>query len=150
SSPLTLGLDVAGDILNQPPTADAGVDQTVECPAAGVLDASGSRDLDSNITLYSWGLGTRIGPEEGFEERSVIQQGLGTETYVLRVIDALGQSDEDTTMLTVEDTMPPVLSCSVMTPVIQQTNHNMINVGLESRARDLCEGELPVTVHVFG
>lgn len=149
-SQLLLNLDVAGMILNQPPTADAGTDQTVECPAAGILDASGSSDLDSNIALFSWRRGNRIGPEVGFEEMSVIQQGLGTQTYVLRVIDALGQAGEDATALTVEDTMPPVLSCSVITPVILQTNHDMVNVGLASRARDLCEGELPVAVSIFG
>lgn len=150
SSQLLLSLNVAGGIVNQPPTADAGDDQTVECPARPVLDASASSDLDSNITLYSWRLGSRTGPEVGFEEMSEVNQGLGSLTYVLRVIDAFAQADEDSTVATVEDTMPPVLSCSVAIPLLQQTNHNMVNVGLASRARDLCEGELPVTISVFG
>jgi hypothetical protein len=148
-SQLLLGLDVAGGIDNQPPTADAGDDQTVECPAPGILNATGSSDLDSNIALFSWRRGSRIGEEVGADEISIVQQGLGTETYVLRVIDAFGQADEDATDVTVEDTMPPELSCSVAVPVIQQTNHNMVTVGLASRARDLCEGELPVTASVF-
>jgi hypothetical protein len=149
-SPLLLSLNVAGGIMNQPPTADAGTDQTVECPARPVLDATGSSDLDSNITLYSWLLGSRTGEEVGFEPMSEVLQGLGAQTYVLRVIDALGQADEDSTVATVVDTTPPELSCAVATPVLQQNNHTMVDVGLASRARDACEGELPVTISVFG
>src|SRR5262249_35571715 len=80
---------------------------------------------------------------------SSVEQGLGTQTYVLRVIDAFAQTDEDSTTATVVDTTPPELSCSVATPVILQTNHNMVGVGLASRARDACGGELPVMVSVF-
>ena len=65
------------------------------------------------------------------------------------MIDALAQADEDTTQVTVADTMPPVVSCSVATPVLNQTNHTLVNVGLASEAVDQCEGELPVTVNVF-
>jgi hypothetical protein len=150
SSQLLMNLNVGGGIVNQPPTADAGADQIVECPARPVLDASGSSDLDSNITLFSWRRGSRTGEEVGFEEMSEVLQGLGSQTYVLRVIDALAQADEDSTVATVVDTTPPELSCSVAIPVLQQTNHNMVNVGLASRARDACEGELPVTISVFG
>jgi hypothetical protein len=150
SSELLVGLNVAGDILNQPPTADAGLDQTVECPAPGVLDASASSDLDSNIALFSWLRGSRSGGEVGFEEVSTVEQGLGTQNYVLRVIDAFGQADEDTTAVTVVDTTPPLLSCAVAVPVLDKNRHTMANVGLTGRARDACEGELPVMVSVFG
>jgi len=149
-SQLLLSLDVGGKIVNQPPTADAGTDQVVECPAPVVLDARASSDLDSNIALFSWRRGTRTGEEVGFDEVSSVQQGLGTESYVLRVIDAFAQTDEDTTTATVVDTTPPELSCSVAVPVLHQTNHTMLNVGLASRARDACDGELAVTVSVFG
>jgi hypothetical protein len=54
SSPIGLGLDVAGAVVNQPPTADAGADQRVECPDRAVLDGSGSSDLDGNLALFSW------------------------------------------------------------------------------------------------
>src|SRR5262249_14144008 len=150
ASDLLLGLSVSGHIVNQPPSADAGTAQVVECPAAVVLDGSASSDLDSNIALYSWRRGSRTGDEVGFDAVSNVQQGLGTETYVLRVIDAFAQTDEDTTTATVVDTTAPQLSCSVATPVILQTNHNMVDVGLAARARDASEGELPVTVSVFG
>lgn len=149
-SDLALSLAVAGDIINQPPTADAGPDQVVECPAMPVLDASGSSDLDSNIMLYSWRLGSRTGEEVGFRQMSTVAQDLGIESYVLRVIDNLSQTDEDTTVVEVEDTTPPELSCAVEVSLIDQFNHVLHDVGLTGRARDACEGVLPVTVSVFG
>jgi len=150
---LSLSLDVSGTIVNQPPTADAGPVQTVECATAAVttivLDARGSSDPDANIALYSWMRGTRTGPLVGFDPTSRVEQSLGSQTYVLRVIDALAQADEDTTEVTVADTTPPIVSCSVATPVLNKTNHTLVNVGLASDAVDQCEGRLPVTVNVF-
>jgi hypothetical protein len=150
---LSLSLDVAGDILNQPPTADAGPDQTVECATAAVtevvLDASGSSDLDANLALFTWLRGTRGGPMVGFDEVSKVEQSLGTQSYVLRVIDAFGQTDEDTTHVDVVDTTPPSVICSVMTAALNQNDHDLVNVGLIGSAVDQCEGELPVTVSVF-
>ena len=150
---LSLSLDVSGDILNQPPTADAGADQTVECATAGVtniiLDASASSDPDANIALFSWTRGARTGPLVGFDERSQVEQSLGSQTYFLRVIDALAQADEASTEVTVADTLAPIVSCSVATPLLTRTNHTLVNVGLTSTAVDQCEGELPVTVNVF-
>ena len=150
---VSLSLDVTGDILNQPPTADAGAEQTVECVNAAVthivLDASASSDPDANIALYSWRLGTRTGQEVGFEEKSTVEQSLGSQTYVLRVIDDLAQADEAATHVTVSDTIPPSVSCTVQTPLLKKTNHALVNVGLASNAVDQCEGTLPVAVNVF-
>jgi tetratricopeptide (TPR) repeat protein len=39
---------------NQPPTANAGTDQTVNTDDTVTLDGSGSTDPDGNITSYSW------------------------------------------------------------------------------------------------
>jgi len=84
--------------VNQPPTANAGPVQTVECATAAVttivLDAGGSSDPDSNIALYSWMRGTRTGPLVGFDPTSKVEQSLGSQQYVLRVIDALAQAGD--------------------------------------------------------
>ena len=153
---ISLALDVTGDILNQPPTADAGPDQTVECATAAVtnvfLDASRSSDLDSNLALFTWLRGTRGGPVVGFDEVSKVEQSVGRQSYVLRVIDALGQTDEDTTQVDVVDTTPPVVSCAVATPTLliqKSVDLNLVNVGLMSTAVDQCDGVLGVTVQVF-
>src|SRR4029453_19452183 len=46
-------------------------------------------------------------------------------------------------------TTPPVLTCSVAVPVINQTNHDFVTVGFTATAVDQCEGELPFIVNVF-
>jgi hypothetical protein len=125
----------------------------VECADAAVtavvLDASASSDPDANIALYGWLRGRRTGALVGFDQRSTVEQALGSQTYVLRVIDALAQADEATTEVTVADRLPPIVSCSVGTPVLNKTDHSLVTVGLMSTAQDRCEGPLPVTVNVF-
>src|SRR5262249_57398159 len=114
------------------PTADAGPDQTVECATAGVttirLDATRSTDPDANLALYSWFRGTRTGALVGFDPVSAVEQSLGAQTYVLRVIDERAQADEATTQVTVEDTLPPIVSCSVGTALLKKTNHSLVTV----------------------
>lgn len=151
---IALSLDLDGDIINQPPIADAGDSQEIECEKAAVtnvvLDGSGSSDLDGNLTLFSWRRGSRVGDEVGFDQVSKVEQSIGGKTYVLRVIDAFGEADENTTEVDVVDTTPPVVTCSVATPVLNLTNHVMVNVGLAGTAEDSCEGTLPVVVNVYG
>jgi hypothetical protein len=65
------------------------------------------------------------------------------------VIDQFGEADEDSTVVDVVDTTPPVLTCSVAVPVINQTNHDFVTVGFTATAVDQCEGELPFIVNVF-
>jgi len=153
-SSIQFSLSVSGPLMNQPPIADAGLDQEIECVNGAlndvVLDGSGSSDFDSNIALYSWRKGSRVGEEVGFDPISEVEQNsVGAETYVLRVIDAFGEADEDPVEVAVVDTIAPVVSCSVTAPIITQTNHNLVNVGLAGTAVDSCEGEVPIAVNVF-
>jgi len=154
SAPIALGLDVSGQIVNQPPAADAGADQTVECTNADgtetTLDGTASSDLDDNISLYSWRRGSRTGPEVGIDPVVQVLQPLGNESYVLRTIDALGQSDEDTTMVDVTDTVRPHVHCAVAKHVLEMLSHNLVNVGLTASSVDQCEGSPPITAKVFG
>lgn len=114
---LSLSMSVGGPIVNQPPTASAGVDQVVECNQAGsgrlTLDGAASGDPDGNIASFRWFQGIRAGEEVGFEPRSVVVQPVGTAvSYVLRVVDTFAQADEDTTIVEVVDTTPPVIACN--------------------------------------
>jgi hypothetical protein len=148
---------LTGEIVNQPPTAAAGPDQAVECTAAAetpfLLDGRGSSDPDANLALASWREGSRVGPlvVSGLNAERSLALG-DSETYVLRVIDTFAQADEDETTVTVVDTTPPAVTCSVAVPLLsatKQTNHNLTNVGLAASAEDVCEGTLPITVRVF-
>lgn len=55
----SVGGNDAGGAQNNAPTADAGVDQTVDVGAAVSLDGSGSSDDDGDTLSYSWSFQTR-------------------------------------------------------------------------------------------
>ncbi len=152
-SDLALSLELDGDIMNEPPTADAGPDQTVECDAGGVsqvaLNGAASSDPDDDIVLFNWFRGSRTGDGIGSHPTTTVPQTKGVQTYVLRVIDSFAQADEDTTTANVVDTTPPVLTCSVSKSILTPFDNNLVNVGLSASAVDQCEGELPVGVSVF-
>jgi hypothetical protein len=147
SAEMEVSVFVSGDIVNQPPTADAGPDQNVECTSsAGAsfsLDGRGSSDPDQNLALASWREGSRIGPliVNGLNtERSL---GLGaTQTYALRVIDAFAQTDEDTTSAAVVDTTPPVIACNA--PATIKPPAALISFG--ATATDVCDPEVAARV----
>ena len=141
--PLTVDVALAGTLLNQPPTATAGADQTVECTstsgASFTLNGSAT-DPDQNATLASWRAGSRTGPEVG--QTLVSQQTLGVgaqQTYVLRVIDTFAQADEDVTHVAVVDTTPPNLSLSVSPAVLSPPNHKLVPITVTVVATDTCD-----------
>jgi hypothetical protein len=119
---MVVNVSLAGRLTNQPPTADAGGDQTVECTspagASFALDGSQSSDPDGDIRVLSWRQGTRVGPEVGFRETLPVALGIGqSETYVLRVIDGFAQADENTVTAEVVDTTPPEVFCNAPTTI---------------------------------
>jgi endo-1,4-beta-xylanase len=58
---------------------------------------------------------------------------------VLRVIDAFGQSDEDTTAVGVVDTTAPPLSLSVAPTVLSPPNHKLVPVTVTAAVSDVCD-----------
>jgi Tol biopolymer transport system component len=97
-------------VVNDPPTADAGPDRTVECATEGgaqvTLDGSGSSDPDGDTLTYLWE--GPFGAEEGMSPTVTIP--LGTHTVTLTVVDGYGETDTDNVIVTVEDTTPPSTS----------------------------------------
>jgi len=91
---------------NQPPTADAGADQTVVNQDGGSenvnLNGSGSSDSDGGIVSYdwTWSGGSDVGATP------TINLPLGTTIVTLTVTDDDGATDTDTVSITVND--PPV------------------------------------------
>jgi hypothetical protein len=142
-SDTSVAIDLAGTIVNEPPTADAGMDARVECTSsAGVqitLDATGSTDPENNIGLYVWRKDTRAGDEVGSDAIINLDQGLGATTYFLKVVDAYGQADEDSTVVTVVDTTPPTITQVAATPnVLRPPDHKMVPVTVTASATDTC------------
>ena len=141
---LTATVDLAGSIVNEPPHADAGQDQVVECTspvgATLLLDGRGSGDPEDNAVLFSWFRDGRAGQPIGFGETVELQQELGGQAnYVLRVIDAFGQSDEDTAAVQVVDTTAPALSVSASPTVLWPPNHKLVPVTVTVDASDTCD-----------
>jgi hypothetical protein len=117
--PLIVNVTLAGRLINQPPTANAGGDQTVECTspagASFVLDGTQSVDPDgaADIRVVSWRQGHRMGPEVGFDRTLPVSLGVGqSQTYVMRVFDAFAQMDENTVTAGVVDTTAPEVFCN--------------------------------------
>lgn len=149
SEQMSVGVALGGSLVNQPPNAVAGADQTVECTSSAgasfVLNGRGSSDPEPNLALASWRAGSRTGPE--ISNDLVATQGLGVggaQSYVLRVIDALGQLDEDTTSVSVVDTTPPVISCNA--PATVQPPQAEQGLAFAATATDVCDDEVAAEV----
>ena len=89
---------------NQPPTADAGPDQTADEGANVNFDGSGSSDSDGTIISYEWEFGDS-GSASGVTASHVYADN-GTYTVTLMVTDNNGATDTDTTTVTIGNVAP--------------------------------------------
>jgi hypothetical protein len=142
---MTIEVALSGTLVNQPPTAAAGADQTLECTsttgASFTLNGSASSDPDQDISLVSWRAGGRTGNEVGQSLNVARSQGVGVaQSYVLRVIDSFAQADEDTTQVQVVDTTPPQLSFTVSPAIIfPSPSHKLVTVTASITTSDTCD-----------
>jgi hypothetical protein len=142
----TLGLTVNGTLVNQPPSIQAGGDQVVECNAAGrgdfTLSATAS-DPDGNIALYTWFRGSRTSPAVGWTPSIPFTQAVGTtRSYLVQVIDALAQADQDAVQVQVVDTTPPVIACNAP-PTIPPPTRPIV---FSATATDTCDPSVVPTL----
>jgi hypothetical protein len=140
----SVGVSLAGTIVNEPPSAKAGGTRSIECTSPSgapvTLDATGSTDPEDNITLYVWRQDSRAGNELGTDPILHLTQALGApNTYFLKVVDAYGQADEDSTTVTVKDSTPPTITNVTGTPkALAPPNHKMVPVTVTVAASDQC------------
>jgi hypothetical protein len=142
-TPLTVSVNLAGPIVNQPPTANAGGNRTVECnlpaQASFILLGAASSDPDNNIATFEWLSGGRSGPEVSLVPNPTLTQALATSiSYVLRVIDTFGQADEDSATVRVVDTTPPTIACNAP-PTIRPFGEFDRPVVFTALAQDVCD-----------
>ncbi len=107
---------------NESPTADAGVDQTVDDTTPVNLSGSGSRDPDGTITSYVW-------TENGTEiATGMTPPGLpfaiGTHNIMLTVTDNENATDTDAMVVTVVDSSAPNQPPTADAGADQEVNYN--------------------------
>src|SRR2546426_3241118 len=121
-------------ITNQPPTAQAGPDQTVECQnpsgATVTLNGTASSDPDGDPLTFTWtdSFGTVQGPTPQ------VTLPLGTHTVTLTVDDGKGGSASATVKITVVETKSPTVTAA-LTPLASEKK------SLKRREREGDEGK---------
>ncbi len=140
--PFLVDVALAGSLLNQPPKARAGNDQTVECTSPSgaifVLDGTQSSDPDGDISIASWRSGSRVGPELAANLNTTAALGVGeSRTFVLRTIDAFAQADEDAIAVGVVDTTPPDVFCNAPATITPPATP----VSFTATATDICTAD---------
>jgi chitodextrinase len=86
-------------IVNNPPVADAGPDQTVYVGEEVILDGSGSHDVGGSIASYSWSFGDGLASQGKMASHLYSQPGVYTVT--LTVVDNQDAWDTDECTVTV-------------------------------------------------
>jgi sugar lactone lactonase YvrE len=137
---------------NQPPVADAGEDQTVECTgfdgASVTLDGSASSDPDGDALSFEW---TDADANVVGTTASVnLTLPLGSHTFTLTVDDGKGGTASDSVTVVVQDTTPPVLtltknSVSVILPLDATTATIDVLAESGATASDLCDPDPEIT-----
>ncbi|MBC2712320.1 MAG: hypothetical protein HGJ94_15445 [Desulfosarcina sp.] len=134
-------------VINKPPVADAGSDQTIDCTCSGgdsvTLDGSGSYDPDSDPLTYTW---TGIfGTLTGVIVQPVLPPGV--HTIILTVEDDRGGSASDSIIVTVnEDTEPPDISFNAQPTIIPPD----APISFTATATDNCDTAPSPSVEITG
>jgi hypothetical protein len=96
-------------VPNQPPSADAGADQTVVIGASVLLDGAGSSDPDEDVLEFSWvqiaGTGVALYDADTATPSFTAPETVAELTFRLMVTDGRGGGDADTVSVTVA--LPP-------------------------------------------
>jgi len=145
------------DSDNQPPVADAGDDEDVECAsfdgAVVRLDGSASSDADStpgthdDIVRFEWFENFELPDEEPLGEGEILDVtlALGRHLITLRVTDSAGESATDDVIKEVVDTVAPDFAVSVAPEMLWPPNGRMVEITTAANASDVC-GQTRVTL----
>jgi len=108
-------------VVNIPPVADAGLDQTVDVGDTVTLDGSGSSDADSDPLTYSWALSVPGGSGAVLSDTTAVGPNFvpdvaGTYTATLVVNDGTDDSAADSAVITAQVVVvnnPPVANAGL-------------------------------------
>jgi len=128
---------------NEPPVADAGPDQVLECAnpvgTLAMLDGTGSSDPDMDPLSYLWSA-----PGVSFDDAtSATPSGLfplGDTTATLTVSD--GEFDDsDDVVISVADTTPPEINVVLDPDHLWPPNHKMVTINANVTVTDSCDAD---------
>jgi hypothetical protein len=129
------------------PIANAGGDQTVECAGATTavnLDGSASTAGSGSITSYAWSEGATA---LGTGQMLTVNLATGTHTITLTVTDSGGGSDTDDVVVSVVDTLAPIITCPsniVVSLPMNSTATSMVVNYPAVTATDACSSSVTV------
>src|SRR5439155_4818978 len=138
-------------VPDTPPHAVISTTPAVECtgPSGGAvtLDGSKSTDVDStpgthdDIVSYEWLEDPGRPGERALGTGAVLSLTLpiGAHSIGLRVTDSHRKSDPATTLVTVRDTVPPVLTLAADPSVLCPPNHRLVAVQVTPLVSDICD-----------
>jgi hypothetical protein len=128
--------------VNDPPVANAGPDQTLECAggaAAVTLNGSASSDQENDTLAYQWREGATVLGTGAILNTSL---AFGPHTITLKVSDPSGDFSEDTVSVNIVDTTNPTITPNgqVITLWGPNKKHETITVAnLIASAGDSCD-----------
>lgn len=126
---------------NQPPVADAGHAQTLECSSHSgtlvTLNGSGSSDPDGDPLGFEWK--DENNNVVGTTAIASVTVPLGMHLFTLKVTDPAGLSSTATTQITVRDTTPPVIASLTADPSELRPRNKLVPVRLTVSVRDTCD-----------
>ncbi len=135
---------------NEPPVADAGEDEEVECSGDGgalvTLDGSGSSDPDGDELTYTWTEDGVVIAGPTTEPTVQVTLGVGQHVIELTVDDGNGGTDTDEVTITVSDTQAPTLEMTVGPTELWSPNHKLRLVAVGTASDACCDVDLEITV----
>jgi hypothetical protein len=126
--------------FNEPPVADAGPDQALECSGSLTdvhLDGSGSSDPDGDVLHFEW---SEAGALLAEGSAPMVQLPKGEHFIELRVTDPSGASATDEVEVRISDTTAPTISGAGASPgSLWPPNHKMWTVQVSYSLSDACD-----------
>ncbi len=128
---------------NKPPVANAGPDQTIECDRRGIvtLDGSASSDPDGDPITYEWKQvsGTPVTLTVSGAKATFAAAPPGVYKFQLTVTDDKGASSTDNVVITIRDTVPPVIAVRFSPDMLWPPNHKMMDISALIAVTDACD-----------
>ena len=126
--------DDVPDLFDNPPTANAGPDQTVlvgaNCNAPAILDGTGSSDPEGNPLTFTW-----TGPFGAVDgSKPTVTLLVGVHNITLTVADGTGNTSTDSATITVEDKTLPEIQVNFPQPNVALQD----GVTFAAKASDSC------------